>query len=182
MNLPTLGRFVMPEVVGTHFLLEEGDKVADFGAGGGFFIPILSSAVGQTGKVFACEIQRPLVEKLGNFARSKGFQNVNPLWCDLEVAGGIKIADDSLDAGILVNTLFQLEDKDTAVIEMGRTLRQGGVLHVIDWTESFAGLGPAPASVITKLAAIALFESHGFMLEREYPAGDHHYGLAFRKL
>ena len=36
MNLPTLGRFVIPEVVATHFLLHEGDKVADFGAGSGF--------------------------------------------------------------------------------------------------------------------------------------------------
>jgi len=172
----------MPEVVGTHFLLQEGDTVADFGAGSGFFISTLANAVGQTGRVFACEIQRPLVEKLGNFARTKGFQNVDPLWCDLETPGGIKITDSTLDAGILVNTLFLLEDKVTAISEICRTLRQGGVLHVIDWTESFGGLGPVSASVVTKAAATALLESHGFVLEREYPAGDHHYGLAFRKL
>jgi len=182
MNLPTLGRFVIPNVVGTHFLLQEGDKVADFGAGSGFFIPFLATAVGQSGRVFACEIQRPLVEKLGNFARLKGFSNVDPLWCDLEVSGGIKIPTAYLDAGILVNTLFQLEDKITAITEIGRTIRSDGVLQVIDWMESFAGLGPTTGSVITKSATIALLESHDFILEREYPAGDHHYGLAFRKL
>jgi len=123
-----------------------------------------------------------LVEKLGNFARLKGFSNVDPLWCDLEVSGGIKIATAYLDAGILVNTLFQLEDKIMAITEIGRTLHSGGVLQVVDWIESFAGLGPTKESVITKSATIALLESHDFILEREYPAGDHHYGLAFRKL
>jgi len=182
MNLPTLGRFVIPEVVATHFLLHEGDKVADFGAGSGFFIPVLSAAVGDSGRVFACEIQKQLVEKLGSFARMKGLSNIDPLWCDLEAPRGIKIADHTLDAAILVNTLFQLEDKDTSITEMARTLRPGATMHVIDWSESFSGLGPAPTSVVTKDAAIALFESNGFQYEREYPSGEHHYGLAFRVL
>lgn len=182
MTLPTLGRFVIPEVVASHFHIHEGERVADFGAGSGFYIPVLSAAVGSTGRVFACEIQRPLVEKLGSFARMKGLENVDPLWCDLEAPRGIKLADESLDAAILVNTLFQLENKDISIIEMARTLKRGGVMHVIDWSESFGGLGPALTSVVTKEAAIALFESHGFQFEREYPAGEHHYGLAFRVL
>lgn len=182
MDVPIPKHFIIPAVVGTHFLLHEGDYVADFGAGSGFFIPVLSAAVGQQGRVFACEIQRPLVEKLGSYARSMGFQNIDPLWCDIETPQGIKIADQALDAGILVNTLFQLEDKVTAIKEIHRTLKPDGVLHVIDWSESFSGLGPTVASIMTKNATTALLESHGFVLEREYPAGEHHYGLAFRKI
>ena len=173
---------MVPDIVATHFHIHEGERVADFGAGSGFYIPLLSAAVGPSGRVFACEIQRPLVEKLGSFARSKGLGNVDPLWCDLEAIRGIKIADQALDAAILVNTLFQLDNKDAAVTEMARTLKHHAVMHVIDWSESFGGLGPAVGSVITKDAAIALFESHGFQFEREYPAGEHHYGLAFRVL
>ena len=37
MNFVLPGRFVVPEVVSTHFHLKEGDIVADFGAGSGFF-------------------------------------------------------------------------------------------------------------------------------------------------
>jgi hypothetical protein len=65
---------------------------------------------------------------------------------------------------------------------MSRTIRSGGKFFVIDWTESFAGMGPQPSHVVTPDATTALFESNGFVLEREYPTGDHHYGLAFRKL
>lgn len=180
MNLPLPGRFVVPEVVSSHFHFKEGDVVADFGAGSGFYLKILSEAVGQTGKVFACEIQKSLVDKLGDIIRLQGLGNVTPLWCDLEEPQGIKIRNEVLDAAILVNTLFQLEDRHVALVEMRRTIRSGGVLHVIDWAESFGGLGPQPAQVITKEAAIDLLEAAGFIYERDYPAGDHHYGIAFR--
>ncbi len=172
----------MPDKVTTHFHLHEGEMVADFGAGSGFFLKPLAGAVGENGRVFACEIQKPLVEKLGEQARVQGLTNIHPLWCDLEEANGIKIGTGELDAAILVNTLFMIDDKQTSLTEMSRTLRKGGKFIVIDWTESFAGLGPQPGHVITVEGAKALFESNGFVFERDFPAGEHHYGLAFRKV
>ena len=182
MNFVLPGKFVVPEIVATHFHLREGDSVADFGAGSGYYLKVLTNGVGPTGKVYACEIQKPLVEKLGEFARSQGFSNVMPLWCDLEELGGINIPDNTLDVGLLINTLFQFELKNIALQEIRRVIKPGGVLHVIDWTESFGGLGPQPAQVLTMQAAIDLLETEHFAFEREYPAGDHHYGIAVRKI
>jgi SAM-dependent methyltransferase len=182
MNTPIGGRFVIPDVVSTHFHLREGELVADFGAGSGFFLQTLSRAVGSTGRVFACEIQKPLVEKLADNARIPGLQNIHPLWCDLEEENGIKLGTGELDAAILVNTLFMIEDKETSVKEMSRTIRSGGKLFVIDWTESFAGMGPQAGDVVPEVNAVALFESNDFILDTDFPAGDHHYGLAFRKV
>ena len=182
MNFSLPGRFVTPDVVSTHFHLKEGDNVADFGAGNGFFLKTLSMAVGSKGKVYACEIQKALVEKLGEFARLNSLLNISPVWCDLEEVNGIKLPNDTLDAGILVNTLFQLENKAVAIAEMRRVLKRGGILHVIDWSESFGGLGPQASDVITKEQATTLCEAEQFIFERDYPAGDHHYGFAVRKL
>lgn len=182
MNFILPGRFVIPEVVSTQFHIKEGDKVADFGAGSGFFLKILSKSVGAEGRVYACEIQKQLVEKLGEFIRLNNLSNVHPLWCDLEEINGIKLNNETLDAGLLINTLFQFEQKELAIREIGRTLKQGGLLHVIDWSESFAGLGPRPQDVITKEKAVNLFEAQEFILEREFPAGDHHYGFTVRKI
>lgn len=182
MNTLIGGRFVMPDKVVTHFHLREGDLVADFGAGSGFFLKALSGAVGGSGRVYACEIQKQLVEKLGDHARALGLHNIHPLWCDLEEANGIKIGTGELDAAILVNTLFLIEDKETAIKEMGRTVRSGGKFFVVDWTESFAGMGPSQQAVVSTGEVVDLLESNGFVFEREYPAGDHHYGLSFRKV
>jgi len=173
---------VKPDVVASHFHLREGDSVADFGAGGGFYLKTLSRAVGGSGQVYACEIQKQLVEKLGVQARLMGLSNIHPIWCDLEEPDGIKIGTAELDAAILVHTLFIIEDKVAAIKEMGRTIRSGGKFFVIDWTESFGGMGPQPSNVMTAEATTALLEGNGFIFEREFPTGDHHYGLAFRKV
>lgn len=176
------GRFVIPDVVTSHFHLREGDVVADLGAGSGFFLKPLSVAVGPQGKIYAIEIQKNLVEKLGEYAHLSGIQNVEPLWCDLEEEGGIKLENETLDAAIVVNTLFQIQDKEMLVNEIRRVLKRGGVLHVIDWTESFRSLGPQPKDVIVKDDAVALFEAKQFVLEKEFPAGDHHYGFTVKKV
>lgn len=172
--------FLRPELIASHFHVRDGDLVGDFGSGAGTYVPILSQKVGARGRVFACELQRGLVDKLGSMVRAKGLHNVDPLWCDIEADGGIKIADETLDVAIVINTLFQLEDKAAAITEKKRTLRSGGVLYLVDWSDSFGGIGPHPDCVICREVAIDLFESAGFIFEREYPAGVYHYGLAFR--
>lgn len=181
MDPVTASNFVIPEVVTSHFHLKDGDTIADFGAGSGYFLRALSLRV-ASGKVYACEIQKSLIEKISEQARSQHLSNIYPLWCDLEESGGVPIKDVSLDVGILVNTLFQLEDKQAACAEMYRVIRTGGRLMIIDWTDSYGGMGPAPDHVCTESAAKHIFESCGFVLEHTYPAGEHHYGLAFRKV
>ncbi len=176
------GRFVVPDVAATHFHLREGDVVADFGAGSGYFIPTLARLVGSTGRVYACEIQRNLLDKIGDLARSNGLAQVQPLWADVEVIGGSKIPDGALDVALMVNTYFQFEARATALAEVARTLRSGGKFFLIDWSDSFGGLGPQPAQVVPQAVAQAETESCGFVFEHSFDAGDHHYGLAFRKL
>lgn len=182
MNSFGIQRFADPSAVVSHFHLREGDVVADFGAGSGYYIEILSAKVGHTGKVYACEIQKELVDKIGTLARQKGLSSVYPLWCDLEEQGGVKIANNTLDSGLMINTLFQLQDKATALEEVARTVRSGGKFFIVDWTDSFGGLGPQPADVFVPQEARSLAEAHGFMFERMFDAGDHHYGIAFRKV
>lgn len=176
------GRFVDPSIVASHFHLREGDTVADFGAGSGYFMEVLANLVGKEGKVYACEIQKELSIKLGELARTKGLTQVHPLWSDAEELGGSKIADGVLDAAIVVNTFFQFEEKNTALQEISRTLRSGGKLFIIDWSESFNGLGPQPGQIITEEEAKMLAEAEGFVFEHSFDAGDHHYGIAVRKI
>lgn len=175
------GKFIDPQVVCSHFHLREGDVVADFGAGSGHYMKPLSHAVGSSGKVYLCEIQKNLVESLGHKVHEQRLRNVHPLWCDLEAQGGIKLKDATLDAGLLSNTLFQFQDKDAALREFARVIRKGGKLFVIDWSDSFGGLGPHPGHVVSLHDARMLVEKAGFAFEHEFPAGAHHYGFVCRK-
>lgn len=175
------GSFVDPNNAVSHFHLREGERIADFGAGSGAFLSPLSKAVGLTGRVYACEIQKALVEHLALRARSEHLSNVEALWCDLEADGGTKLSSGLLDAGLLSNTLFQFENKESAIRELSRVIKKGGRMFIIDWTDSFGGLGPHQSSVVSEEHARALFESVGFSYERSFETGDHHYGIVMRR-
>lgn len=174
-------RFIVPETAASHFHLRPGDKVGDFGAGAGNFTAALSRAVGPDGRVYACEIQKNLVETLSERVRSQHLGNVEVIWGDFEEPGGSKIEDGTLDAAVIVNTLFQVENRPAVIEEISRTLRSGGKLFIIDWSESWGGMGPQPSDVLSLRDARALAEAAGLTFEHEFDVGDQHYGLAFRK-
>jgi ubiquinone/menaquinone biosynthesis C-methylase UbiE len=174
-------RFVEPAIVTTQFHIREGDTVADLGAGRGYFLEPLVNAVGAEGLVYALEIQKNLVETMGEQVRSAGMDNARVIWADLEEPNGTTLENDTLDVAIMVNTLFQLDDKAAGAHEVFRALRSGGKYFVVDWSESFNNLGPEPGAVLAEADARAIVESAGFVFERSFPAGAHHYGVAFRK-
>ena len=176
------GAFMDPRATASHFHLHEGDIVADFGAGTGSYLKILSELVGTSGCVYACEIQKSHVDEMNTFIKKERLSNVRPLWCDLEAVHGTKLGDGVLDAGILVNTLFQIEEKEKALQEIARVMHKGAKLILIDWTDSFGGMGPLATEVFTKEKAQTLLTRSGFEYVRDFPAGDHHYGLAFRRV
>src|SRR3989344_6230736 len=140
--------FIIPEKLVTHFHLRPGDRVGHFGAGTGNFVTVLSRVVGPTGRVYACEIQRNLVETLAARIRQEHLTNVEVIWSDIEADGGTKLESGALDAAILINTLFQSDDRPAALREINRTLRVGGKLLLVDWSESWGGGGAQPSNVL----------------------------------
>lgn len=172
--------FAVPEMIATHFHMRHGDRIADLGAGSGHFTKALSRLVGKEGKVFAVEIQRPLAEAITDMVRSQHLSNVESIWGDLEVVGGTKISDKTLDAALLSNTFSMLVEKNETLKECVRILRKGGKLFIIDWKDSLRNMGPRADMILAPEAVREMAEKAGFTFERDFPAGEHHYGLAFR--
>ena len=173
--------FSDPENNIKQFSLTPGMMVADFGSGSGFYSIAIARAVSPSGKVFAVDIQMNLLQKLMNGAKQDRLNNVNVIWGDLEHLGGTKLRESSIDAVTICNLLFQIENKDALCLEAKRILRVNGRVLVVDWAGSFSGVGPKEKDVISKIEAAALFQDHGFILDREINAGSEHYGLVFRK-
>lgn len=175
-------RFIIPENAVSHFHLREGDAVGDFGAGTGYFEKALTKAVGASGTVYAIEIQKQVAETLRATAQREHWDNVTVCHCDLEMPGTCDVPDGVLDAGFVANALFQFEDKEAALREIARMTRIGGKFFLLEWSESFGNMGPRPDDVISEERAKELISARGFRYERSFPAGEHHYGLAFRRI
>lgn len=176
-----ISNFSNPEKNIDHLNLKEGSVVADFGSGSGHYIFPLSEVVGDNGKVYAVDIQKSLLLKLQKDVVEKGFKNIETIWGDVEKINGSKLRTGSLDAVVVSNLLFQVEDKSNLIAECSRVLKSGGKILLVDWTESFGGLGPQAGAVIDEIAARDLFEQGGFVFRENMPAGSHHYGMIFIK-
>ncbi len=171
--------FSDPEHNVSQFGLEKGMRVADLGAGSGFYALAMAKAVGDKGTVYAVDIQKDLLLRLKNQAVKNRVLHLETVWGDLETVGGTKLRDGAVDRVLVSNILFQIEHKDALVKEVERILKPGGQVMVIDWADSFNNLGPAAPQVVPEAAARTLFEQNGFSFVRSVRAGDHHYGLIF---
>lgn len=178
MELPS---FANPEENIKALGIYEGMFIADLGAGTGAYTLPLAEKVGETGRVYAVEVQKDFLTNIKNAATSRGFKNVELLWGNIEKLGGTKIKDGGVDAVVISNVLFQAEDKEGLLKEASRILKVGGRLLLIDWSDSFNNLGPLPKMVVTKDSALALCEGQGFVLKNEINAGEHHYGFIMLK-
>ena len=165
------------------FHIGPGMSVADLGSGVGFYTMLLSEIVGPSGSVYAVEVQKELLDKLKIESENRGLKNIKFIWGDLDEIGGTKIRDHSVDRVLIANVLFQIEKPESFLTEANRILkRKTGKILLIDWTDSFGGLGPTPGSVIKPDVARTMFENANFVFEKEINAGDHHYGLIFKTL
>ena len=162
--------------------LDPGMLVADFGSGSGFYTIEAARAVGPSGKVYSIDIQRELLKRTLLNASRDHLHNIEIITGDLEKAGGARIKDSLVNFVIVANLLFQIGNKKNLLDEAKRILKPQGKLAIIDWTDSFGGIGPRESEVVDERKARALAEEAGFTFERKIQAGEHHYGLVFKKI
>lgn len=162
------------------FGLIPGMTILDVGAGSGAYTMLAAREVGGLGKVYAFDVQKDLLTRIKQNAQKEHLGNVEVIWGDIEKKGGTKLRDSIVDGVIMSNVLFQIPHKETARDEIFRVLKPGGRIFLVDWTDSFGGLGPQAHDVITAAQAKQLFAT-GFSVDREFGAGAHHYGIIFKK-
>lgn len=159
--------------------LREGMKVGDFGAGSGHYTRAAAAVVGYGGQVYAIDIQEDVLKHIKLNAHAHHQSVIKTIWGDIEKSGGTHLRDQTLDAVILANAFFQIEDRAGLIGEMKRVIKPGGKLMVVDWAGSYGGIGPAPEQVVSEHTAEDFFISGGFHKMKSFRAGPHHYGIIF---
>jgi SAM-dependent methyltransferase len=130
--------------------------IADIGAGGGYFTARLAAAVGSQGRVIAVDIDaEALTQLLARFAHAT----------NVDVRRGLaddpRLAPDTLDGVLLVDTFHELTDPAATLIAVRRALRRGGRLVIVDRAapEYVAG-----AHAIPEARVLGEAEAAGFRL------------------
>lgn len=178
-----MNTFSDPQKIVEQLPVFAGQKVADFGSGTGTYSFLLAKKVqgSQQGTIYAIDVQQNLVDLVAKEAQEQGLHNIKAVWGDVDDIRGSRLRDESVHVVFVANTLFQAEFPRKLVQEAKRVLTPEGNLIIIDWSESFGNIGPHSDDVITQAAAELMLEEHGFEIERNINAGEHHYGIIARK-
>lgn len=175
------------ELIDAKFILEKAGvgekmKVADLGCGAaGYFVIPAAKLVGPQGISYAIDIQKSALDGVKTKAKLEGITNIELIWSNLEIVGAAKIPDGSLDAALIINTLFQSKKKGEILREALRLLKVGGMLLIAEWKRAGTPFGPALAERVDPEEIKKLTLSLGFKLKEEFEAGPYHYGFIFKR-
>lgn len=163
------------------FGISPGMVVGDFGTGDGAYARELARRVGRDGIVYAFDVQKQMIDKLVAYVEHERTTTIRPIWCDLELPHGTTLGDRSLDVAVIANIFFQIEHKEAFLAEVARTLRPNARVLVVDWSESYGHMGPHPDHVVSHDDMKGFARGAGLVFDKTIDAGEHHYGLVFRK-
>jgi len=140
LESPDRAEWQQPERVMDALGIAEASRVADLGAGGGWFTIRLAHRVGPNGIVYAEDIQPQMIESISRRVAADGHQNVRTI---------LGTPDDprlvlGLHAVLIVDTYPQFRDPVTMLRHVAAALLPKGRLGIVDFKKDGAG-GPGPS-------------------------------------
>ena len=134
---PNRSLWQKPDEIMDALNIADGSTVADVGAGAGWFTVRLARRVGPNGRVYAEDIQQPMLDAIDYRVRREGLANV-------ETVPGT--ADDpklpaGLDAVLIVDVYAEVVDPVSLLTDVAAALKPQGRVGIVDWTKEGGGPG-----------------------------------------
>ncbi|KYF71150.1 hypothetical protein BE17_31135 [Sorangium cellulosum] len=134
-----------------------GMRVADLGAGTGYFLPHLSRAVGPTGAVVGLDIEQDMVRYMAERATRERLANVTARQVKPDDPG---LEPGSVDRILVVDTWHHIPDRPAYAAKLKAALRPDGAVVVVDFTDA-ARQGPPKEHRIPAEAVAAELRAGG---------------------
>ena len=152
--------------------IADGSRVADIGAGGGWFTIRLALRVGPNGRVYAEDIQPQMIESIRRRVARENLKHVEPILgtaTDPQLPSG-------LNAVLMVDTYPQIPEPVVLLQRIKASLAPNGRLGIVDFkTDGAGGPGPdledrvSPETIKQQAAAAGLkLLSHETYLKYQY--------------
>src|SRR5436305_781888 len=115
-----------------HLAPQEGETVLDIACGSGELTELVSPLVGDSGQVICTDFAPQMVAAARRRGEQRGFANVEYREMDAE---RMELADASVDGAMCRFGYMLMSDRDAALRETRRVLRDGGRLVFAVWAE-----------------------------------------------
>ncbi len=134
---PTRAAWQLPSEVLDALNIKPGSRVADLGAGDGYFTFLLAEAVGPSGRVYAVDVDRPTLERLEKEVQTSDYSNIDVIQGELDDP---RLPDASIQVVFLCNTYHHLERQPEYFERLKTDLAPGGRVAVIDMRADVKGI------------------------------------------
>ena len=153
-------RWLSPAEVISHLRLLPGMKIADIGAGTGYFSIPIARALGDVGQVFAADLQPEMLELLRQkLSQQDAPGNIKLLQGE---ASGLPLPDRSVHMAFYANIWHELPNHDAAFAEAVRVSVLGGKIAILDWRDDCSPPpGPPQEHRISDEAVVAFLKTKG---------------------
>ena len=149
--------------------IADGSKVADIGAGGGYFTVRLSRRVGPNGIVWAEDVQPAMLEAINRRVAKDFSKDIHTVRTVQGTSTDPMLREGSVDAAIILETYQEIQYGNPLLFlqNVRNALRPGGRVGIIDYLSSGGGPGPDGGRPDPE-AIIAVAEKAGLrLLKRE---------------
>ncbi len=163
LERPEREAFQKPEQVMRALALEPGERVADLGAGSGYFTLRLAEAVQPGGRVLALDIRQEMLDHIAGRLRDAGVDNVD---LRLVAADDPALSSDRVDTILMVDVYHYVKDKAAYAAKLREGLNPGGRVVVIDYTPKSMEerpWGPPPRQQMAREDLDAAMAEAGFV-------------------
>lgn len=171
------GGFLNQDQIIAQLGIKRGMIIADMGCGAGYFTIPMAKLLDNTGQVYAIDVLTTAIESVTSQAKLYGLLNVFKIRANVEVVGGTGIVNGRVDLALMVNLLFQCQDRDSVFEEAKRILAPGGKIAVIDWIPNSATPGPSFERCISEEEAKRVAMKNGLKVVQSLRTGETHYGF-----
>ena len=120
----------MPDQMVAMMGLEDGDVVADIGAGSGFFTRRMARLVAPTGTVYAVDIQPEMLEILQGHVEREGVTGVVPVLSEFDDP---KLPEGEIDWILLVDVYHEFGDHVAMLAKMREALKSDGRVALLEY-------------------------------------------------
>ena len=110
--------------------IKPGETVADFGAGSGYYTLKFASAVGETGKVYAADVQPEMIRLLKKRAGEAKLKTIEPVLC---TERDPKLPANSCDLIVMVDVYHELLYPREVAEKLVAALKPGGRLVFVEF-------------------------------------------------
>ena len=173
---PARDAYQKPHEVVTALGLEEGQRIADIGAGSGYFTLRFAQHVGRTGRVYAVDISPDMILHLNERVRDLRLDNVTTV---LARPDDPLLPASSLDRIFICDTWHHIENRARYLATLKTLLKSGGRVTIVDFHKKQDPVGPPLAMRVARQDVVREFEQVGFRLAKEHTFLPYQYFLVF---